>query len=202
MKFKVGDMVVGNHPTRYGITSEGWIGKVVYVYMDGRIRVRGEWNGDSRYFVVYPQYFDLYVEKKTEEKIVITHDGKTTTTTLYREDGSKEQATARCCPEDTFDFNVGAKLAMERLMEKVAPVTEPKKPEPPKYYNGKVVHIGTLNGLFVPVSKFTVGKIYEVVDGVITSDTGYRSDKYFTLESLSHGMGNKFIPLVEDVKND
>lgn len=60
---------------------------------------------------------------KTEEKIVITHDGKVTTATLYGEFGKKESATARCAPEDTFDFNIGAKLAMERLMEKVTPVT-------------------------------------------------------------------------------
>lgn len=61
------------------------------------------------------------------DKIVITHDGKTTTATLYREDGSKEVATAKCSPEDTFDFNVGAKLAMERLMKKVEPVPVKKE---------------------------------------------------------------------------
>ena len=59
--------------------------------------------------------------EKTEEKIVITHDGKTTTATLYRVDGTTETATARCAPEDTFDFTVGAALAMERLTEKVTP---------------------------------------------------------------------------------
>ena len=59
-------------------------------------------------------------EQKTE-KIVITHDGKTTTATLYRVDGTTETATARCAPEDTFDFKVGAELAMERLMEKITP---------------------------------------------------------------------------------
>lgn len=64
------------------------------------------------------------LELVTDEKIVITHDGKTTTATLYRDDGSKEVATAKCSPEDTFDFNIGAKLAMERLMKKIEPVDE------------------------------------------------------------------------------
>lgn len=70
----------------------------------------------------------LESDNEAVEKIVITHDGKTTTATLYRDDGSKETATARCAPEDTFDFNVGAKLAMERLMEKVNPAVEPDEP--------------------------------------------------------------------------
>lgn len=61
-------------------------------------------------------------KKEAEEKIVITHDGKTTTATLYRVDGTVEIATARCAPEDTFNFTVGAKIAMERLEEKVNPV--------------------------------------------------------------------------------
>ena len=60
-------------------------------------------------------------KKAVNDKIVILHDGKTTTATMYCEDGTKKVATARCAPEDTFDFNVGAKLAMERLMEKVEP---------------------------------------------------------------------------------
>lgn len=69
----------------------------------------------------------LAEDAKKQDKIVITHDGKTTTATLYRENGSKEVATAKCCPEDTFDFNVGAKLAMERLMKKVEPVPVKKE---------------------------------------------------------------------------
>lgn len=57
-------------------------------------------------------------EPVVEDKIVITHDGKTTTATKYCGDGSKVTATARCAPEDEFNFEVGAKLALERLDEK------------------------------------------------------------------------------------
>ena len=120
-KFKVGDKVIGNHPTRYGITKKGWIGEVQQVRPNS-IYVYGKATECTMGFWVDPQYFDLYQECH-EEKIVITHDGKTTTATKYCADGSKVTATAKCAPEDKFDFNVGAKLAMERLMAKIeAPV--------------------------------------------------------------------------------
>lgn len=135
------------------------------------------------------------------DKIVVTHDGKTTTATLYRENGSKEVATAKCSPEDTFDFNIGATLAMERLVGTV------EKPEPPKpkYYNGKVVCIKS------PYSWWTVGKVYEVKDGHITADDGdlYPSDSYEPYidaedvrhagcaNGTKHNMENEFIPYVE-----
>jgi hypothetical protein len=182
-KFNVGDKVIGNHPTRYGMTKLGWKGVVVKVDKDGYITVKGEGNPtwNQEFDGLEPKYFDLVTPKykvgdrviveesnvdeifgshcgkhgkivsiwegkshpynvaidndatlwckvkclesdnEAVEKIVITHDGKTTTATLYREDGSKETATARCAPEDTFDFNVGAKIAMERLTEKLTP---------------------------------------------------------------------------------
>lgn len=190
------------------------------------------------------------VKDKRDEKIVIIHDGKTTTATLYKADGSKEKATARCAPEDTFDFNVGAKLAMERLMEKVEPnvkqlnvkfktgdyarivdrknghefeigtIVRLEKFEtdykahadgdywwvlddeleaytPPKYYNGKVVCVERGFKESCPIPEFTIGKVYSIVDGVITGNTGWKSNEYTTLEKLCIGMGWKFVPLVE-----
>lgn len=81
------------------------------------------------------------------EKIVITTDGKTTTATKYCGDGEKVTATARCHADDEFDFNVGAKLAMERLMEMVAPVT---------YGGFKVgdrVNFGGINGTVICIAE-------------------------------------------------
>lgn len=120
-KFKVGDKVIGNHPSRYGITNEGWIGEVTKV-RTSTIDVYGHGIGCDMTFTVDPKYFDLY--DKTDEKIVITHDGKTTTATKYCADGSTVTATARCAPEDEFNFEFGAKLALERLTEKTAPPVE------------------------------------------------------------------------------
>jgi hypothetical protein len=61
---------------------------------------------------------DDMFEPVNTQKIVITSDGVETLARLY--DGNKviKTATAKCSPEDTFDFEVGAKLAYDRLMAK------------------------------------------------------------------------------------
>lgn len=55
---------------------------------------------------------------KDECKIVITTDGKTTTARLF--DGKRliRSAESKCHPDDAFDFEVGAKLAVDRIFEK------------------------------------------------------------------------------------
>ena len=236
MKFKVGDKVrvVDN----VGVTSikSKYIGKVFTI---------GDIDNGSYPYSFKPDigwaWCDKELELVHEEKIVITTDGKTTTATLYH-DNMKTVATARCASEDTFDFNVGAKLAMDRLMVKVKPVTfcgfkvgdrvhlgefngtviciavsEPwstsndlgvefddvpnhpgmhgcggidladgktgadkrckwcyaKELEHgeyvPKYYNGKVVCVNNVCNS----NTYTVGKIYEFVDGTFKCDTGH-----------------------------
>lgn len=52
----------------------------------------------------------------TNSSIHIYTDG--TTTTAILKDGKKviKKAQAKCSPDDTFDFNIGAKLAFDRLM--------------------------------------------------------------------------------------
>ena len=58
---------------------------------------------------------DEMFDSKVNQKIVITTDGRITTARLY--DGKKilKSAESKCNPKDTFDFEVGAKLAFERL---------------------------------------------------------------------------------------
>lgn len=77
---------------------------------------------------VYPDCIELI----SDNKIVITTDGKTTTARFY--DGKKviKAAKAECSPEDEFDFKIGAKIAFDRLVD-----NEIKNPC--KYYNGKVM---------------------------------------------------------------
>lgn len=118
-KFKVGDKVIGNHPTKYTFTRKGWKGIVTKIHESGMFTAKGYGNENHNHPFngLDPEYFDLNTE--SDQKIVITHDGKTTTATMYCDDGTKKVATARCAPEDTFDFNIGAKLAMDRLMEYV-----------------------------------------------------------------------------------
>lgn len=69
----------------------------------------------------------------TENKIVITTDGSTTTARLY--DGKKavKMASARCCEDDPFDFATGARIAFDRLIGEEAKdgvsVTKKRKPK-------------------------------------------------------------------------
>lgn len=60
------------------------------------------------------------LERADEGKIVITTDGKTTTAVLYNGKERVKTAKAECSPEDTFSLATGAKLAIDRLLEKKA----------------------------------------------------------------------------------
>lgn len=60
---------------------------------------------------------DEMFEPVCNNKIVITTDGMETVAKLY--DGKKiiKRATAKCSPNDEFNFETGAKIAFERLIE-------------------------------------------------------------------------------------
>lgn len=92
--------------------------------------------------------------------IVITSDGVTTTATRRIGKTIQATATAKCNPSDTFDFDEGARIAFERLCGR-----DPF-PEKPKAYNGRMICAES------PYPWWTVGKIYEVVDGRITANDG------------------------------
>lgn len=70
--------------------------------------------------------------------------------------------TAKCSPDDEFGLYTGCELALRRAFG-----AKNKKPEKPKYYNGKMVCVE--NGIF---TWWTVGKIYEYKDGIVTADDG------------------------------
>ena len=73
--------------------------------------------------------------------------------------------TAKCSPDDRFDLYTGCELALRRALG-----VQKDEPEKPKYYNGKMVCVE--NGGYY---WWTVGKIYEYKDGIVTADDG---DKY------------------------
>ena len=104
---------------------------------------------------------EMFEDTVCDKKIVITSDGVETLARLYENGKVVKKATAKCSPEDEFDFNVGAKLAFERL-------TEPAAEKKEEYYNGKVVcvKVNTNPGIY------TAGKIYQFVDGRFIDDTG------------------------------
>lgn len=117
-KFKIGDKVIAKNGAPYGITTNGWTGKVVgtlenpngYEIWCGDIKVENEEDGP---FSVESKYFDLVNEP---QKIVITTDGvKTTTARLYEGKQVIKTAIAKCSPDDKFNFSTGAKIAFNRL---------------------------------------------------------------------------------------
>lgn len=123
------------------------------------------------------------------KKIVITSNGKDTTAKLYEGNKLVKKATAKCSPDDKFDFNTGARIAFDRLIGEESS---------PKYYNGKVVCVEKVNH-----SAYTVGKIYEFKDGKVIIDNGHAlplDDKRITTldewnnDAIWYG---KFIELVE-----
>lgn len=74
---------------------------------------------------------DEMFEPVCDNKIVITTDGMETVAKLY--DGKKiiKRATAKCSPNDEFNFETGAKIAFERLIEETLAEEKPieKKPK-------------------------------------------------------------------------
>lgn len=91
----------------------------------------GEWVESGFY---YPNGEPLMIEKlrwfkkinkkendkavRKDQKIIITTDGKTTKARLF--DGKEliKSAEAKCHPDDEFDFETGAKVAFDRLVER------------------------------------------------------------------------------------
>lgn len=125
--------------------------------------------------------------------------GRETTAMLVKGADIVKTAVARCHPADEYDRGEGAKIAINRLFA----------PEPPQYYNGKVVCIAS------DCDWWTVGKVYNVVDGVITADDGDKYPKrgkepYKDAEDVKHAgclpdngddrhnRENTFVPLIED----
>lgn len=116
--------------------------------------------------------------KCSNNKIVITTDGTTTNATLYCGKNKVRAATAKCSPDDEFDFSVGAKLAMERLYpEKIETNTEPT----PKYLNCKF----TVTDLTKDAGEYiTDGKVYTMIDGRFENDQGSKWPYHNPIENV------------------
>lgn len=84
--------------------------------------------------------------------------------------------------------------AARALIEKMFPEAK-KKEEPPKYFTGRVVCVERPEGVW-----FTVGKIYEIKDGVMGCDEKYVNiEKITSVENLNARVkkGVKFIEIKE-----
>lgn len=139
--------------------------------------------------------FDLI--PKSTQKLIVTVNGAETLARLYEGNKVIKSATAKCSPDDTFDFEKGAKLAVDRLLGK----PEHFAKEAPQYYNGKVVCVSVKRKHVA----YTVGKIYEFKDGRVRIDNNaiLPSNDKDAVTSLDDWNSRdylwaEFIPLVEN----
>lgn len=116
------------------------------------------------------------------EKIIIYRNGAEV---VAKNTATGKTGVAKCSPDDEFDFNTGAKLAFERLIN--------PEPEKPKYYTGKVVCVTPFT------SFYTKGKVYEIKDGVGKNDDGNKMTNrpVKSFAEFRQKMVSEFIELVE-----
>ena len=111
----------------------------------------------------YTCNFEKVEPPKHEGKILIMVDKEDNNKIIARDLITGKTSEAKRNPKDKWDFNKGAKLALERLTE----------PEKPKGWTGKVVcvcnNVGDKYDCFHN-DDFVVGKVYTVKDGYIISE--------------------------------
>ncbi len=124
---------------------------------DGKEVVNGRIVGTPYICTDYSRKIWCVFEEKTERKIVITYDGRTTTARLYEDEKVVKESKAVRNPADEEDFRIGADLAFHRLIG---------TPNEKKFLNCKICI--TESGCH----DLTVGKIYKVEDGYFTDNSG------------------------------
>lgn len=178
-KLKVGDRVkldgIEYCLAHYGIPESyaKKIGTVSCQYKSGSILV--EFDDGARFYA--PDYLGVAIN----EKIIIYRNGSEV---IAKNTTTGKTGVAKCNPADEFDFNTGARLAFERLMN--------PEPEKPKYYTGKVVCIDS------KTSSFTKGKIYVVTNGNLNSNDGvYEYHRFTSFADIQGTLASEFIELAE-----
>lgn len=193
MKFKVGDKVRvrewADMEKEFGLDNDGDIKcrfcftKSMREYCGNVYTIISLFNGytlDGGKGIGNWNFTDDMIEPVCDSKIVITTDGKETLARLYEDGKVVKKATARCSPNDEFDFSVGAKLAFERLT----------KTTPAKIILGKKYRV---IGNTVPRHHYNLGEIVTPIE--IDSDSAY----YESIERGRHQwVSNQDVELVEE----
>ena len=162
MKYKVGDVVKVRKDLRWGSEYNCWMVTGDMLKYRGMTVTIARVDSDHYHIKedgVSWAWTDEMLEPADVRKIVVTVAGATTIARLYINAELKKEAKAVCSKDDTFNFDVGAKLAMERLMAE----------DKPKLYNGRVVCVDTGTATMI----YTKGKIYQFRDGVAYDDAGH-----------------------------
>ena len=116
---------------------------------------------------VWPMASLMYPD---DQHTIVIYNKGTTTTAIEKVNGKEvKRATAKLHPEDEYKWETGRDLALNRLLygTDYHPSEVAIHAEEPKYYNGKVVCVNNKGFDF-----YTIGKIYEFVDGVAYDDEG------------------------------
>lgn len=115
-----------------------------------------------------------YLRRITDtHKIIITHNNHTTLARLYEGERVIKSAEAKCAPNDSFNFNAGARLAFDRLVEEKKPIE--KTQDKPAYRVGGSVRIIAKNGIQNSHDIGDVGLVTKLEDG----DVGVKVGNYF-----------------------
>ena len=192
-KFKVGDRVkildgskIQDYAGRWICIMGNFVGRETTIESMEKRTELPAYRLDGIGFVWDERGLELVEENETV--VICRRDSETI---AIRKDNGKEvkRAVAKCSPYDTYDFQTGAKLAMDRLFE----------PEKPKGYTHKIVCISS-SGVH-----FTLGKIYEAKEGELKSDLGriFRKGSidtmpYKNIDEINEDLSSQFIELVEE----
>lgn len=185
-KFKVGDKVRILDGSKIKGYTGGWfshlarrVGEIATIKCLGP----ASFSRNAYHLEEFPYNWDERgLELVKPEKIIIYRNGAEV---VAKNTATGKTGVAKCNPADEFDFNIGAKLAFERLIN--------PEPEKPKYYTGKVVCVSAFSDFF------TKGKVYEIKDGVGKCDDGTKTTHtpVKSFEEFNQKMVSEFIELVE-----
>lgn len=95
--------------------------------------------------------------------------------------------------EDEYDVGTAAYEVVKKMFnikDKTVEKVENIAIKEPKWFNGKVVCVLASNW-------FTKGKIYNVIDGVLTDDGGSTYRRFTDVDDINSRMGSQFIEVVE-----
>lgn len=125
-------------------------------------------------------------EKEKKEEIHITRKGSEVHAILKKDGKLVKRTVAKCHPDDEFDFERGAKLAMNRLYE--AEVLKENK-----LYNGYVLCVDNKynKGLY------TKGQVYKFENGVVKCNDGsimygFRDKPFMSFEDWKEFTSSEF----------
>nr|DAZ63751.1 MAG TPA: SH3-like domain protein [Caudoviricetes sp.] len=133
----------------------------------------GQWASEENFELIEP-----IKDKPTREfKLIITSSGDTTTAKLILGKDVAKEATVTRYSKDEYSEKAAVEAVVKKIFEKKV-----------DWFNGKVVCVAYSG------DGFTKGKIYECIEGELTSDSGDKMGAY-TIEKMKNSQ--IFLPIVE-----